>query len=45
MHNPESLLENEVHKILWNSEIQTERLISARLQDQVIINKNDSQQI
>ena len=30
MHNPESVLENETHKILWDFEIQTNYLISAR---------------
>ena len=29
MHNLESVLENETHKVLWNFEIQTEHLISA----------------
>ena len=28
--NLESVLENETHKILWNFEIQTDYLISAR---------------
>ena len=40
MHNPESLLENETHKLLWDFEIQTEHLISARQPHQVIVNKN-----
>ena len=30
MHNPESTLENEMHKILWDFVIQTDHLISAR---------------
>ena len=30
MHNPESVLKNEWHKILWNFEIQMAHLISAR---------------
>ena len=30
MHKPKSVLENETHKILWNFEIQTDHLISAR---------------
>ena len=33
MHNPESFLENEIHKLLWDFEIQTDHLISARRQD------------
>ena len=28
MHNPEYVLENETHKILWDFEIQTDHLIS-----------------
>ena len=39
MHNPESVLENEMHKVLWDFEIQTDHLISARQQDLVIVNK------
>ena len=30
MPNPESVLENETHKLLWDFDIQTEHLISAR---------------
>ena len=30
MHNSESVLENEMNKILWDKEIQTDHLISAR---------------
>ena len=30
MHNSESVLENETHKLLWHFEIQTADLISAR---------------
>ena len=36
MHNPESALENEMHKILWDFEIQTDHLISVRRPDLVI---------
>ena len=36
MHNLESVLENETHKILWESEIQTDHLISIRRLDLVI---------
>ena len=28
MHNPESILENETHKVLWDFEIQTDLQIS-----------------
>ena len=39
MYNQELILENETHKLLWDSEIQTDHLISAGRPDQVIINK------
>ena len=39
MHNPELTLENETHKILWDSEIQTAHLILARRPDIVIVKK------
>ena len=39
MHNPESVLKNEMHKIIWDFEIQTDHLISARRVDQVIVYK------
>ena len=39
MHNPESVLENETHKLLWDFEIQTDHQISARRQDLIIIKK------
>ena len=37
MHKPESILENEMHKILWDFEIQTAHLIPARRPDLVLI--------
>ena len=37
--NPESVLENETHKIRWDFEIQTAHLISAVRPDQVIVNE------
>ena len=40
MHNQESVLENNMHKILWDFEIQTDHLISVRRPDLVIVNKN-----
>ena len=40
MNNPESVLENETHKILLDFDIQTDQLISARWPDLVIANKN-----
>ena len=33
MYNPESILENETHKLLRNFEIQTDHLILARQPD------------
>ena len=39
MHKPESVLENETHKILWDFEIKTDHLIPARRPDLVFINK------
>ena len=39
IHKPESVLENETHKILWDFKIQTGHLIPARKPDQVIKNK------
>ena len=39
MHNPESVLENETHKLLWDFEIQTDHLISTRRPDLVILKK------
>ena len=35
MHNPESVLENKTQKFLWDFEIQTDHLISARRLDLV----------
>ena len=39
MHNPEPILENDAHKLLWDFDIQTDHLISARKPDLIIINK------
>ena len=39
MYNPKSIPENDIHKHLWDYNIQTDRLISARRPDLVIINK------
>ena len=33
MHNPAHVLENDTHKLLWDFDIQTDRLISARRPD------------
>ena len=45
MHNLESVLENEMHKLLRDFEIQTDHLISARRPDLVIVNKKRTCQI
>ena len=39
MLNPESIVENERHKLPWDFEIQNDLLISARWPDQEIITK------
>ena len=39
MHNPAPVLENDTHKLLWDFDIQTDHLISARRPDLMIINK------
>ena len=40
MHNPGPVLDNDTHKLLWDFDIQTDNLISARRQDLKIINNN-----
>ena len=39
MHNPESVLENDTHKLLWDFDIRTDHLITARRPNLIIINK------
>ena len=39
MHNPAPVLENDTHKLIWNFDIQTDHLISARRSDLIIIYK------
>ena len=39
MRNQESIQEIETHKILWDFEIQTDHLISARRPDLMIVKK------
>ena len=41
MHNPASVLENDPYKLLWDFDIQTDHLISARRPDLIIINKKE----
>ena len=38
MHNPAPVLENDTHKLLWDFDIRTDNLISARRPDHIIIN-------
>ena len=42
MHNPASVLENEIHKLLWDFNIQTDYIILARRTDHIIIKKKKS---
>ena len=39
MHNPSPVQENNTHKFLWDFDIHTDHLISARRSDLIIINK------
>ena len=39
MNNPVPVLENNLHKLLWDFNIQTDHLIPARRLDLIIINK------
>ena len=39
MNNPAPVLENDPHKLLWDFDIHTDHLISARRPDLIIINK------
>ena len=43
MHKPESVLEKETHKILWDFDIKTDHLIPARRPDLGLINNKKSQ--
>ena len=40
-HEPESVLENEDYKILWDFSIQTDHVIEARRLDLVVVDKKD----
>jgi len=40
-HEPESVLENEDYKILWDFSIQTDHVIEARRPDLVVVDKKD----
>ena len=37
IHKPESVIENQKHKILWDFKIETDHLILVRIQDLVLI--------
>ena len=39
MHNPAAVLGKDTHKLLWDFDIQTDHLISARKPDLIVINK------
>ncbi len=39
MHNPESVIENDTHKLQWDFDIQTDHHISATRPDLIIITK------
>ena len=39
MHNPEPVVENSTHKLLWDFNIQTDHIIPARRTDLIITNK------
>ena len=45
MHNPAPVIENDTRKVLWDFNIQTDHLISARRPDLVIINKKKKKKI
>ena len=44
-HEPESVLENEDYKILWDFSIQTDHLLEARRLDLVVFDKETSYKI
>ena len=44
MHTPESDLKNEMQKILWDFEMQTDHLILTRRTDQMIINEKKKEE-
>ena len=39
MHNPAAVLENNIHKLLWDFDIQTDHLFAARRPDLIMVNK------
>ena len=45
MHNPAPVLENNSHKLLWDFDIDTDHLISARRPDLVILEKKKKRKL
>ena len=45
MHNPAPALKNDIHKLLWDFDIHTDHLISARRPDLIVIKKNRTRKI
>ena len=45
MNNPAHVLENDTHKLLWDVNIQTGHLISARRPDLIIIKKKKEENL
>ena len=44
-HQPESVVENENCKILWDFNIQTDHVIEARRPDMIVVDKVNAQQL
>ena len=44
-YNPAPVLENNMHKPLWDLDIQTDHLISVRIPDLIIINKKEKKKV
>ena len=44
MHNLAAVLENDIYKLLWDVDVLTDHLISARRPDLIIINKKENLQ-
>ena len=45
MHNIAPVLENDTHKLLWDFDIHTDHLISARKPDLIIINNKKKENL
>ena len=45
MHNPAHAQENNTHELLWDFDIHTNHLISARRPDLIITNKKKSEKL